>query len=366
MSFLKAHTHIELKVAGRFKKKLLEIMKTDRKRKSLNTLEILEKENITPEELNALAKYCCNISYMFVIKNRSKIAPCFLGGEYNYKDFAISAVTPLFLRNQQNEFSIRTAFKNWDSPIRTQTEVMEFLHKLIKSRVDQHLSESIRSSDPYYTKLQRTIYHFARKQNFKLIRHSGRAYFVKSGTKAEGRRLIDEESFEAIPYYLLSNDETLLTDIASYLEAETDFHPAIPVNILIRRLKYLRGCDEYCCEVNPGENCEPRCETHPNYMDDAIHVNDMISRAVSMSTAKLDKFYLGRNKLNSHEAGFLKAAIADMAWDIQHGFSCHGLHYYLDTYINSLSREVYESKYQNILEYMLKTIKTTIAQSMVN
>lgn len=341
-------------------------MKTERKRKIPNTLEILEKDNITPVELNELAKFCCNISYMFVIKNRSRITPCFLGGEYNYKDFAISAVTPLFLRNQQNEYSIKTAFKNWSTPIRTQTEAIAFLNTLIKSRVDQHLYESIRNSDPYYTKLQRSIYHFARKQNFKIIRHSGKTYLSKSGFSGNSMKFIDEKSFEAIPYYLFSNDETLLTEIACYLEAETDFFPAIPVNILIRRLKYLRGSEEYLYEVNPEESSEISCDSSINYMDDAIHVNDMISNAITKSTAKLDKFYLGKNKLNSHEAGSLKAAIADMAWDIKHGFNCYGLHKYLDTYMKTLSREDYESKYQNILEYMLKTIKTTIAQSLVN
>ncbi|MCU7492695.1 MAG: hypothetical protein ACM3UR_10420 [Bacteroidota bacterium] len=341
-------------------------MKTERKRKIINTLEILEKENITPGELNELAKFCCNISYMFVIKNRNKITPCFLGGEYNYKDFAISAVTPLFLRNQQNEYSIRTAFKNWGSPISTQSEAIAFLHKLIKSRVEQHLSESIRNSDPYYIKLQRTIYHFARKQNFRIIKHSGKTYFAKPDVTFACRKFIDEEAFESIPYYLLSNDETILREIAAFLESETDFVPAIPVNILIRRLRYLRGDEEYDCEVNPGDNSEAITESRINYMDDSIHVNDMISYAISKSAAKLDKFYLGKNKLNSHEAGSLKAAIADMAWDIKHGFSCHGLHSYLDTHMESLSREDYEQKYQNILEYLLKTIKTTIAQSMVN
>lgn len=341
-------------------------MKTERKRKNLNTLEILGKENITPGELNDLAKFCCNISYMFVIKNKSKIAPCFLDGEYNYKDFAISAVTPLFLMNHENEYSIRSAFKNWDSPIRTQTEAMEFLHKLIKSRVDQHLSESIRSSDPFYSKLQRTIYHFARKQNFKIIRHSGKTYLVKPGTKTSQGSFIGEENFETVPYYLLSNDETLLTEIASFLEAETEFIPAIPVNILIRRLKYLRGNEEYSCEVNSSESYEARAESCLNYMDDIIHVNDMISQAISKSNAKLDKFYLGRNKLDSNEARLLKAAIADMARDIKHGFSCYKLHKYLDTHMKTLSREDYEAKYQNILEYMLKTIKTTLAQSLVN
>lgn len=341
-------------------------MKTERKRKTLNTLEILEKDNITPGELNELAKFCCNISYMFVIKNRSRITPCFLDGEYNYKDFAVSAVTPLFLRNQQNEYSIKTAFRNWTTPIRTQTEAIAFLHKLIKSRVDQHLSESIRNSDPYYIKLQRTIYYFARKQNFKIIRHSGKTYLAKSDVYGTSRNFIDEEAFESIPYYLLSNDETLLTEITSFLEAETDFIPAIPVNILIRRLKYLRGSHEYNFEVNPGENSEFRTDCRVNSMDEAIYVNDMISDAISKSTAKLDKFYLGKNKLNSSEAGSLKAAIADMAWDIKHGFTCHGLHNYLHNYMESLSREDYESKYQNILEYLLKTIKVTIAQSMVN
>lgn len=341
-------------------------MKTETKRKIPNTLEILEKDNITAVELNELAKFCCNISYMFVIKNRSKITPCFLGGEYNYKDFAISAVTPLFLRNQQNEYSIKTAFKSWGTPIRTQTEATAFLHKLIKSRVDQHLSESIRNSDPHHMKLQRTIYHFARKQNFKIMKRSGKTYFAKSDIRGTSRKFIDEEAFESIPYYLLSNDETLLAEITSYLEAETDFIPAIPVNILIRRLKYLRGSEEYNFDIEHGENREIKTESRTNYMDDTIHVNDMISYAISKSTAKLDKFYLGKNKLNSREAGSLKAAIADMAWDIQHGFTCHGLHNYLDAYMESLSREDYESKYQNILEYLLKTIKTTIAQSMVN
>lgn len=340
-------------------------MKIDKNRKTLNTLEILEKDNITPGELNDLAKFCCNISYMFVIKNRSKIAPCFPGGEYNYKDFAISAITPLFLRNQNNEYSIRTAFKNWDSPIRTQGEVLVFLHKLIKSRVDQHLFELIRSSDPYYIKLQRTIYHFARKQNFKIIRNNGKTYFAKSELNKNNRKFIDEESFQAVPYYLLCNDETLLSDVVTFIESETDFIPAVPVNILIRRLKYLRGSEDFGCEVSREDTPEVKTDTQAS-MDDFIYVNDMVNYAISKSTAKLDKFYLGKNKLSSHEAGFLKAAIADMAWDIKHGFSCHGLHKYLDAHVNKLSREDYESKYQNILEYLFKTIKMTLAQSMVN
>ncbi|MGE5401759.1 MAG: hypothetical protein ACM3S2_15265 [Ignavibacteriales bacterium] len=334
-------------------------MKGTQTQSIFRTLQLLENNKLSANELNCLAKYCCDIAYVIVMKKKWKMSALFCDGEFSFRDFAIRAVTPLFTADESSEYAIKVAYKNWDSPISSQTEAIEFLNKLIESRIEQYFYSYLRNSDPLFSRLLNFVLRLGKKSGLDKITRNGSILLVRPGTPRTNQRSVDEDNFCSLPSYLFSDRNTMLLDIISYLEAETDFFPAVPVNMLVRRLKSLKENEYFISSMNVISNSGFE-------IDDMININDMVSFAVKKSTAKLEKSYLRKNKLDVQETGLLKAVIKDMATDIKDGGTCRGLHKYLDNYINNMNRETYESKYQNILEYLLKTIKLTIAESMVN
>lgn len=117
------------------------------------------------------------------------------------------------------------------------------MNKVVANRVDQHISHLLKEQDPFFAKIFDSVNYLIRKGGYKKISCFGRRCIVHQECAEINSKVIDQESFENLPFTLFLNIKTLLPDILKYLEMETDFFPAIPINALVTRIRSLNASD---------------------------------------------------------------------------------------------------------------------------
>jgi len=269
------------------------------------------------------------------------------------EELSIDAIAPLFLRDNFNEnISIRTSFDNWEPPINTDEDALFFLNKIVASRVEQHLALILREEDPFFSKILDSVNYIVKSQRFKKVQVLGKTYIIRDSYNIIDNFFIDHIEFEKIPTLLFKDKKNLITNLLAYLESETNFVIAIPLNDLIYRLKHINFVDYFYAE--PGDTLNKRFE-----------MDELVSLALNSTLKKLNNSYTLRGKLSEEESKSISNALKDMCEDLMNGGITPGLYDYLSPYMKDLSKEIYKKNYHNILEYLLKTTKTVIVENIL-
>ncbi len=137
----------------------------------------------------------------------------------------------------------------------------------------------------------------------------------------------------------------------NYLKSETDYFPAIPLNELVLRLKYLN----FSGFKKPDGSLDRIIE---------IELDEIVNSGLDSTLDKLKNSYLITQKLSEREYKVFKKALIDMADDLKNGGVNPGLYKYLLEYWINLNMEEYQNRYHNIIEYLLKTLKENIAEEL--
>ena len=137
----------------------------------------------------------------------------------------------------------------------------------------------------------------------------------------------------------------------TYLEKETKFVAAIPLNDLIYRLKHINFSEYAAVESS-------------DFSRKQFEMNEIINIGLASSLMKLNDSYCAKGKLNAKEGESIRSALVDICEDLKNGGVNPGLYNYLSPYIKDLSKEAYKENYQSILEYLLKITKSVIADNL--
>ena len=289
---------------------------------------------------------------MYLRYNHKKFSKIFSEAELTFEEAAISAITPLFCKDSDEQLlPIIKEFNSWHPPIKTEDDALYFLNKIISGRVEQQITHLLKEQDPFFAKILDSVNYLIKRGGYKKVSHFGKRYIVHSTCDDIKGKVIDQDSFEKLPSSLFQNRKTFLADLLTYLENETDFFPAIPINSLVIRIRNLNGITL------------PFLTNDFNFSS-KFDIDEIVNLGLCHALKKLDDTYCTNGKLDKAESQSFKKALQDMAEDLKDGGVNRGLYDYLKQHISELEKTNYQNKYHNILEYLLKVMKNTIRENL--
>ncbi len=271
--------------------------------------------------------------------------------ENTTEDLAIDAIAQLFIKNGSDDFPIKKAFDNWQPPVKTEVEFLFFLNKVVANSVEQHITKLLKETDPLFSTILNSVNYLIKKNGNAKTKYLGSIYIIESGLKRINGKVINRDSFDLIPATQFSEDKKFLQNLFFYIKTETDFFPAIPLNALVYRFKELK---------TSGYNFVDKVESPAKIYE----LNEFVNKGLVAAKEKLNDSYVVKKKLTKDDARKFFNALKDISEDLKNGGVNQGLYEYFKPYCDDLSFEDYKKKYHNILEYLFKVMRSTIAEEL--
>lgn len=315
----------------------------------LELIQKLKNSDLTQKDLNILIEKCYKIAIHYFRFARSRIYKV-LADDLKIEDIAIDAITPLFASGNENPLSIFiAAVTSWDKAIESENDALYFMNKLIAKRVEQHTCQLYREADPFFSKILDSINYLIKRDGYNKINYLGIVYILDKDIADNAISPLLKEDLQNINSEIFLRKKYLL----SALFGIGSFN-AIPLNALVYRIKELETGDYL------------RGERTTDFEETIIHVEELTKKGLDAAVSKLKISYFQKNKLNEFETQAFELSLQDMANDLKDGGINPGLYDYLSIYISGLSKEIYQERYHNILEYLLKIMKKIIAEGLAD
>ena len=226
-----------------------------------------------------MIEICQTIALSYLHYNYRKVYKFLQNENLTLEEFALDALAPLFCKDEQNNIiSIQVSFNNWQPEIKTEDDALFFLNKIVASRVEQHIYSFLKEEDPFFSKILDSVNYLIKTQGYKKSQSLGKTYIIKSDDEICDTLFISPQEFENIPAPLFSDKKKLIPNLIDYLEKETKFVAAIPLNDLIYRLKHI-NFSEYAA-VESSDNTRNQFE-----------MNEIINIGLTSSLKKLNNSY---------------------------------------------------------------------------
>jgi len=314
----------------------------------LTLISKLRNSTLTQKDINSLVEKCYKIAMHYFRCAHSRIYKV-LSDDLKIEDVAIDAISPLFTSGNENPlFLFASALESWNTAIETENDALYFLNKIVSKRVEQHICQLYRQADPFFSKILDSINYLIKKNGYQKINYYGSVYILKPNTGKDFIVPLNKEDLQNIPSDLFVSKKELLTRIFG-----CGSFNAIPLNALVHRVKELETSD-FLLQNDTSSN------------ESEFQVNELTQKGLSAAVSKLISSYSHKNKLNEAETQAFKFTLNDMATDLKDGGVNPGLYEYLSVHIPEMSKETYQLRYHNILEYLLKIMKKTIADDLTN
>ncbi len=127
--------------------------------------------------------------------------------------------------------------------------------------------------------------------------------------------------------------------------------PAIPFNALINRLKNQHRNDFMLHHSTAAELSQP-----------GDYIDSVIDKGVTAAGEKL-AHYLEMGRITGEEESAFLKMIADIAEDLRDGGISRGLYGYFENHFD-YSKDVFNSKYHNIADYLVRVLKSSIEKQL--
>ncbi|MCX8106002.1 MAG: hypothetical protein N3D80_09050 [Ignavibacterium album] len=305
-----------------------------------------------PHSRRKLIEVSYRIAQNYVSYNHRRVKKILISEEITPAELALEAISSLFEVDGNKRFTvINDALEKWLPPVSSEEEALFFLNKLVQKKTEQHISKLLRQADPFFSRLLDKINYHIKKNGYQKIHFLGNVYIVPGEFQKISGRVIKEEDFNNIPKSLFNLSSGLLANLFNYLEQETEFSKAIPLNLLIFRLKETESS---LFEID---------ESTSDYIEKS-NVDSIIQKALNSTLQKLNESYLQKNKIDKNELLLFEKTLRDIAFDLKDGGVNPGLHKYLFAHSPNISPELYSQRYRNILEYLFKLLKQNIAYEL--
>lgn len=303
-------------------------------------------------EINFLVEKTYSIATSYLGLNHRKIFKLLQKGEYKISEIAIDAISSLFIHDEtKNITPLANSFKNWDPPIKSENDALFFLNKVVSGRIEQHIFSSLREYDPFFAKILDSVNYLIKSGGYSKQQIAGRTCIFENNVDTIFGEIIDYEEFDKIPVSLLTNKKIMLASIFDYLKTHTSCLPVIPINMLVSRIKHI-NFSEYVFEFSNSVNA-PEFE-----------LTEYTEFGFNAAKTKLFASYVQKGKLTEEEAFSIQKALKDMSMDLLDGGINPGMYEYLTLHMKGIDKNTYLSKYHNILEYLVKVMKNTIAEKI--
>jgi hypothetical protein len=323
---------------------------------SYNIVEILNKLNsykLDRQELNFLIKKSYTISISF-LKSKFKSNLYFLRDDVNsIEDIAMDSIVPLFVKNASGNLGICRAIEKWSDNLDTVDSAEYFLSRIIWRRVDQTVTNILRERDPIFTKILKSLNISIKNNEFKKLRYFGTVLVLQKSNSNIFGQIINEQHFNEIPEKYFSYKQTLLFyKLFEYLVSETTYYPAIPLNLLVKRIK-----NYYFNNFFHSDNFISSSEEN-------FSLKEIVDESLFDLKEKLFHLYVTNNKLNREDALLIYSAFINISKDMINGGIKDSLYFYLKDYKSTLPRDIFYKKYHPIMNYLLTLFKARISEKI--
>ncbi len=316
----------------------------------LNKIKFSEPTRI---ELNFLISKSYQISISFLKSKFASKLDFLSGDQQGIEEIAMDAIVPFFVKNSNNTYGLHRSLEKWDDPIETNADASYFLSRIIWRRIDQAVTKILKERDPIFEKIIKTLHVCIKNNKYIKFRHFGTLYILQNSNYEIDGQVIDDDNFNLIPIEFFGLKQTkLFTQIFQYIENETNFCKAIPLNLLVKRIKF------YHTDLSEG-SYEGHSITSDKYSLDMVVEEAMVS-----VREKLDTYYVSKNKLSTGEADLMYASFSNIAKDMLNGGLHDSLYEYLKDHDNSLTKELFYVKYYNRMNYLLSLFKNQLVDNI--
>ena len=315
----------------------------------LDIFEKLEKNILSRKELNYLIKKSYLISSAFLkSKYGSKIAI----PQKNFEDIAMDAIVPLFTEKSNGKIGLLNSLQKWQDKIVNESDADFFLSSVIWRRVEQTVSKELKENDPIFAKILKTLNTCIKNCDLKKVRYFGTVLVVQDKEFLIERKIIDEINFNLIPENIFGLKQLkLFNRLFDYLENETKFYPAIPLNLLVKRIKIFYTSSYFSNSTSSNS-------------EDNFILDDIVKDALDDVKEKMEVYYVRNNKLNKTDADYIYGALGNISRDILNGGIHDSLYVYLSDYDPNLSKDDFYKNYHPIMNYLLKKLKNNIYENL--
>ncbi len=321
---------------------------------SLSLLKNLSENNLNQYQVNNLVETAFKIAAGYIRLNYNKFSPVIFKEGFSIEDTAIDAIAPMFIKNEEGYFySFRSAINQWQPEPQSDEDASFILNKIISNRVEQHIVLVLKESDPFFKKILDSVNYLIRKNSYSKVNFMGRSFIVQTEKDNIQGETIDEVAFNNLPIELFIDKKKYIDNIFSYINNETGYFPAIPLNLLINHLKKIIA-DE---NINENKSC---C------FKDSLDLTEIITNSIKLTEHKINDTYIVNGKLNIEEAECLRNALSNMIDDLKNNGITGCLYEYLHFYMTNLTKEEYETRYHNILQYLFKLTKNNISKKLIS
>lgn len=323
---------------------------------NLDTVEILKKSThsvLTREEINFLIEKTYRISISF-LRTKFKTNLHFLkDNNHALEDIAIDSVVPLFVKNTSGKLGLTRAIQKWDKNLDTKDSVDYFLSRIVWRRVDQTITCILRERDPIFAKILKTLNISILNNNFKKYRYFGTVLVLQNRDANIFGEIIDEKNFFNIPENLFAYKQAaLFNKLFEYLVSQTNFYPALPLNLMVKRIKFYYTSNNYI----PSNYIENSAEK--------LSLSEIIDSGLIDLRKKIDVYYIAQKKLNNDDGDYIYAAFENICKDMMNGGIKDSLFIYLKDYKKDLTRQVFYSQYHHVMNYLLSRLKNNISEKI--
>lgn len=316
----------------------------------LHILNSICAKDVTRSEVNHLIELAHNYAYSYLKYRYKNLSRTLLAEDVTLQELAIEAIAPLFERDETGFFiKIQSAFQKWQPPIETEESVLFFLNRIAAKSTEKYVSELLRQSDPFFSKILDSVNYFIEKENYKKKQILGTTYIVKIEDIKKLGSLPDSKFINELPAEMFFDLKKTLPVIFEYLD-KIDRSAVIPLNALVMKIKAVKSGEFKLADSYSNGN--------------EIEIESITKKAFEVTISKMEGSYLQKKKINAKEANAIKKAIENIIYDMRDGGINPGLHKYLIEQIPEMTSEDYEIRYQNIFEYLFKILKKEIAEQL--
>lgn len=322
--------------------------------KEFSLLQLIQKtknETLTQAEINLLIEYSLKIAISFLKNNyKSKINHS-LYYQDTLEDLAIDSIVPLFIKNNSGILGLKRSLENWSTPIDDEINAEFFISKIVWKRTDQTLTNLLKEKDPFFEKILKTLSLCVAKNDLKKLRYFGTVYIVQDNLTELNSNLIKYDSFKNIPSEIFGYKQIVLFDkLFEYIKTKTEYTPAIPLNLLVKRIK------EFHIEKSKIEEIEFSTD------DNSFIYDEIINTGLNSLQEKIDTFYIPNGRLSKDDSELLMASFEDITKDMLNGGMSGSLFDYLKFRKNTLTSEQFYNNYHTIMNNLLKNLKKTLTE----
>ncbi len=323
---------------------------------TLACLELLKQNKISHQVIGFLYNSCYKISLKTITKKYSTGNHIFINNETTIENIAADAIAPLFsCTGADNIIGIKRSLDQWEKTIANEAHAEFFIHKIVWSRVAQHVTKLLKETDPIFKKIHSSLKHFIDKNDYNRLYYFGVVYITETQNKSILGSVVPNMEIENLPGdYFKGGFDTVLESIFRYIENDTGYFPALPMNALVRRLKMISSNDLY----NPLAGL-----VIPHY-GESMDVDQNIDLSLRQIYSKMNNYYAKSEKIEESILETYRLVLKDVANDLKNGINGRSLYDYLKFRMENLSRDDFYDTHHSQLNYLINLFKKAIIEKI--